>query len=389
MMKYCLLSLSILLCFISCNPKENTANSTSSRTVTLKKLDSVQINYLGRPVVHDLNPLSQRVIFMENNGSGRDEEIFVADFDGNILSSFIKDGDTRDTYGHIMAPLVIDGESSFMAYAYNGFMRYDFEGNLISQVRIVDFRGRGSTMIIGMGSGLQKSGGQYIYRGIGRNFDYETKDFFDDYYAMSLLDPMTGNRESIIPLPESGIFRQGKFFFSDAWLPAYHADDDRLYIVFGLEPVIYVYENQHPFSLLSSIPMELPKYHYFKGASEYNNQDVRFFGHRRSSGRIHNIKKIKDYFVIAYFPGYDASDREDSFSSNKSPDFWERMWEKYPDRIAVLDAKGEVVNDFVLDELRPSSMLVRNRELWMMGKADGEVELDYFQVFKVGLKVSE
>lgn len=387
-MKYCLLSLLIPVFLISCNPKPDTTDS-SRRAVTLEKLDSIKINYLGRPVVHDLDPVSETVIFMENNAEGQGEEIFVADFDGNILASFIKDGDTRDTYGRLMVPLILDGENSFMAYAYNGFMRYDFEGNLISQVRIVDFRGRGSTMIIGMGSGLQKSGGQYIYRGIGRNFDYETKDFFDDYYAMSLLDPMTGNRESIIPLPESGIFRQGKFFFSDAWLPAYHADDDRLYIVFGLEPVIYVYENQHPFSLLSRIPMELPKYHYFKGASEYNNQDVRFFGHRRSSGRIHNIKKIKDYFVIAYFPGYDASDREDSFSSNKSPDFWERMWEKYPDRIAVLDAKGEVVNDFVLDELRPSSMLVRNGELWMMGKPDGKVELDYFQIFKVGLNVSE
>lgn len=389
MLKNCLLFLFIHLSFFSCHSK-NTANEPSLvHRATLEKLDSIQINYLGTPVVHDIDPLSKRVLFMENNAYSRNEEIFVADFDGNILASYIKDGDTKDTYGQIMAPLVLDGEGSFMAYAFNGFMRYDFEGNLISQVKIINFEGPGSTRIIGMGSGLQKSGGQYIYRGIGRNFDYETKDFFDDYYAMSLLDPLTGNRESIIPLPESGIFRQGKFFFSEAWLPAYYAEDDGLYIVFGLEPVIYVYENQHPFSLLSSIPMELPKYHYFKGASEYNNQDVRFFGHRRSSGRIHNIKKIKDYFVIAYFPGFDASDREESFSSNRSPDFWERMREKYPLRIAVLDSQGKVINDFVPEGLVATSMLGRNGELWMMGNANGEVELDYFQIFKVGLKVGE
>lgn len=32
-------------------------------------------------------------------------------------------------------------------------------------------------------------------------------------------------------------------------------------------------------------------------------------------------------------------------------------------------------------------MIVRNGELWMKGKPDGEVELDYFQIFKVGLKI--
>ena len=144
-MKNCLLSLFILLCFISCNSRSNTTDSPR-RAVTLEKLDSIKINYLGRPVVHDLDPVSETVIFMENNAEGQGEEIFVADFDGNILASFIKDGDTRDTYGRLMVPLILDGENSFMAYAYNGFMRYDFEGNLISQVRIVDFRDRKSVV---------------------------------------------------------------------------------------------------------------------------------------------------------------------------------------------------------------------------------------------------
>lgn len=93
--------------------------------------------------------------------------------------------------------------------------------------------------------------------------------------------------------------------------------------------------------------------------------------------------------MIAYFPGFDASDREESFSSNRSPDFWERMREKYPLRIAVLDSQGKVINDFVPEGLVATSMLGRNGELWMMGNANGEVELDYFQIFKVGLKVGE
>jgi hypothetical protein len=32
-------------------------------------------------------------------------------------------------------------------------------------------------------------------------------------------------------------------------------------------------------------------------------------------------------------------------------------------------------------------MIVRNGELWMTGRPDSDVELDYFQLFNVGLKV--
>ena len=379
----------ILIVLFSCDKKENiqSEKSVTDLQVTFEKLDSIQINFLGSPTVHDLDPLSQRVVFMENNGSGRDEEIFVADFDGNILSSFIKDGDTRDTYGHIMAPLVIDGKNSFMAYSFNGFMRYDFDGNLISRVKIVDFFNPGGS-IIGMGYGMEKLEDKYFYANRGsRNADYGDLDFFDKYHTMFLLDPTTGTRVSIIPFPENSLFKKGNFFFSDAWEPVFHIADNKLHIVFGLEPVIYIYENQAPFNLISSIPIELPDYHYFKGSDKYNDEDVRFFAHKRTSGKISNIKYVGNYFILSYFPGFETADTEMSISGNANPDFWREMWEKYPTRIAILDLKGQVLNDFVPESLRENSMMVRNGELWMMGKPNGEEELDYFQIFKVGLKV--
>ncbi|WP_339867387.1 hypothetical protein [uncultured Algoriphagus sp.] len=372
----------IFITLLSCDKKEN---SVTDVQVLFEKVDSIQINYLGSPTVHDLDPLSQRVVFMEHSLSDSGHEIFIADFDGNILSSFIKDGDTRDTYGHIMAPLAIDGENSFMAYSFNGFIHYDFDGNLISRVKIVDFFNPGGR-ILGMGYGMEKWEGKYFYVNRGsKNADYGDKDFFDEYHTMYLLDPSTGIRESIIPFPENSLFMKGNFFFSRAWEPVFHISESKLYIVFGLEPVIYIYENQAPFNLISSIPIELPDYHYFKGSEKYNNEDVRFFGHRVTSGKISNIKYVDNYFVLSYFPGFDAADTEMSISTNTGPDFWNAMRKKYTTRIAILDSQGKVLNDFVPEGLSETSMKVKNGELWMMGKPNGEVELDYFQLFKVGL----
>ena len=378
----------ILTSLVSCEKKENkqSEKSVTEVQISFEKLDSIQINYLGMPSVHDIDPESKKVLFMEHNGTGIGEEIFVADFDGNILSSFIKDGDTRDTYGHIMAPLVIDGKNSFMAYGFNGFMRYDFDGNHISRVKIVDFFNPGGG-ILGMGFGMEKWGDKYFYANRGsRNADYGDLDFFDKYHTMFLLDPTTGIRESIIPFPEKSLFKKGNFFFSDAWEPVFHISDNKLYIVFGLEPVIYIYENKAPFNLISSIPIELPDYHYFKGSDKYNDEDVRFFAHRRTSGKISNIKYVDNYFLLSYFPGFDTADAEMSISGNANPGFWTEMRKKYPSRIAILDNQGKVLNDFVPDGLHETSMKVKNGELWMMGKPNGEVELDYFQIFKVGLK---
>src|SRR5690606_38245611 len=101
----------------------------STRTATFQKLDSIQIDFLGIPNVHDLDPKTGTVLFTELDQFQWD--IMVADFDGNILNSFSKRGDIPDSYGALLSTLRIETDSSFIAYGYNGFFTYDFTGKTI------------------------------------------------------------------------------------------------------------------------------------------------------------------------------------------------------------------------------------------------------------------
>lgn len=156
------------------------------------------------------------------------------------------------------------------------------------------------------------------------------------------------------------------------------------------EPVIYVYKASAPYVLVSRIPFDLPEYRYFKGA-DANSSSLNFFELPFTSGKILNIKWVDGYFVTAYFPGLDAPDSRKyaGKSTQEFIDFNREMRKKYPNRIAIIDSVGNVINDFVPEGLEPKSILVRNGELWMMEKPDEEVEQDFFRLFRVGLKIEE
>src|SRR5690606_23475247 len=318
------------------------------------------------------------------------QEIILADFDGNIISSFSKFGDMPDTYGIMLSSMRLLDDNSFLVYGSHGFLTYDFKGNMISRIRLVDFEPP-SYSPISTGHGMEKLRDRYLY--VSQSFppgkDYSEKDFYTDMYLLNWLDTETGKKEPFVQFPESSIFRNGKHFFRNAWDPVYHLADDRIYVAFGLEAVIYVFDDSPPYPLLSSLPLDLPEYRYFKGADEYSSHWT-FFMLRFTSGMILNIKKFDGHFLVAYFPGYNSEDTEMRFS-DISPEealaFNDRMKQKYPYRIAVLDSAGSLINDFVPEGLEAYSMLVRNGELWMQETPDEEVEQDYFRLFRVGLKI--
>ena len=389
-MKYFIPTILLSLYLFSCASKEerkvNTETSQSGKTVSFEKLDSIQIDYLGIPTVHDLNPKSKKILFVESGEFS--EEIMVADFSGNILNSFSKFGDMPDGHGGLFSTLRFVGDSTFIAYGWNGFLIYNLSGRLKSRMRLreyhtFDFNRKG------MGYGMEKHGEKYLYLN-PKNPDlkYSEVQFYNDIRLLAWLDPETGEKYSFIQFPETSIFRNGKYFFRDSWSPVFTLDDEYIYVAFGSEPIIYKYEANPPNSLISSFSLDLPNYHYFKGEVDYG-PGFELKGFSYGSGRILNIKKIEKFFIVAYFRGYEKRDRDESFANKSIKEeraFNKRMYEKYPLQIAVLDSMGNLLNDFVPEGLVASSMLVRNGELWMQENPNEEVEEDYFRLFRVGLK---
>ncbi|WP_439482814.1 hypothetical protein [Cyclobacterium plantarum] len=317
------------------------------------------------------------------------EEIMVANFEGEILDSFSKLGDVPDGYGKLMSTLRIIDDKTFLAYGYNGFMTYDFSGRLLSRVKFKNFKIPNFTRKT-MGFGMESSGNRYLYSNQKEPDDIFPSDirFYDEISLMIWLNPKSGNREPFIQLPESSLFRNGKYFYMNAWEPIFTIKDDRMYVVFGAEPMIYVYGLNKPYSLLSTIPIDLEDYRYFSGSIDNSVDPTLKF----TSGSVLNIKKIDGYFVIAYFSGYSDTDKE-AENENKTQQenllFRERMLKKYTHRIAIIDTLGNNIKDFVPEGLVPESMLLRNNELWMQEKPDDEVEKDYFRLFRVGLKIED
>src|SRR5690606_15644162 len=117
-----------------------------------------------------------------------------------------------------------------------------------------------------MGDGIEKVDNRRLYvNPEAGNIDRKDEKLTRNLRTLVWLDAEKGVTEPFLPFPESSIFRQAGPFFKDAWKPVFTIDGDQLFVAFGMEPVIYAYRASHPYSLASSIPLDLPEYHYSQG----------------------------------------------------------------------------------------------------------------------------
>ena len=382
--------LSLFLLVISCDPKRNTTSLVLNSKITLEKRDSIQINFAGKFKVHDLDPVSKTVVF--DGGDGNTSQIIVlANFNGSIINSFSKFGDIPDGYGQLMSSIRLLGDNQMLVFGSKGFTTYDFDGNLFSQFKAVDFQPLNSRAL-GMGQGMEKFGDRYLHvnQDLPGNMGYSDKEIYNEMNLLKWWSPTTGKQESFAQFPESSVYRNGKYFYPNSWAPTYSISDDKIYAAFGLEPVIYVFDTNPPYSLLSSIALDLPEYRYFEGRDKYSRDLNFFFLSVVTTGQILNIKKVDGYFLVAYTQGYSPADIEMRIakkSEAETIDFNNIMDEKYPVHLAILDSLGNLLNDIAPVGLEPQSMLIRNGEVWMQETPNKQVEQDYFRLFRVDLKV--
>ena len=377
----------IFFIIFSCNQKsdeEKSDQNSDLKNITLEKLDSIQIEYLGNPRVHDIDPKSGTVLFMEHGDTF--EDIYVADFEGNIRHSYTKAGDMPDTYGRLFAPLKIMGENEYMAYGINGLLTYDFSGKLLSRTKIKDITPYNFARIsMGYALGVTAQSVIYINQG-SRQTDYSDLNLYEEVNTLVSIDRDTGEKKELMQIPKTSLYRSGKHFYRDAWAPIFEFSDDKLLIVFGGEPKIYVFENTPSFDLVKEIPLNIPSYNFFEGERSYNPDPLMYLF---SSGTMQTLTWVNGYYLVGYFPGYDKQDLA-IYSENKSPEesreFGERMLKKYLHRVAIFDSLGNLVSDFAPSTFDPRSIILRDGQLWVMEKPDPEVEKDYFRLYRVELK---
>lgn len=376
----------ILSIAVACGKEKDKGNKTLNPSVILQKTDSIAIPYTGQITVHDLNPAHQTVLVTEQ---GSDQpQIILMDFNGKTRAALPIKDILPDGQASLLAPLKIEDNGSFLAYAANGLSAFDFSGELLSTLRH-STPGILSSSNFAMGEGMEKVGNRTLYvNQEAGNIDRKDEKRTRSLRTLVWLDAEKGVTEPFLPFPESSIFRQGGSFFRAAWKPAFTIADDLIFVIFGVEPVIYAFNTSPPYSLVSSIPIDLPEYQYDQGEGKSSSR-LDYFELPFTSGKILNIKSVDGHFIVAYFPGVDPRDAKvySNTSTRELAHVSREIQKKYPTRIAVFDSLGNLVNDYIPTGLDPDSMVLRNGELWMLGQADEDMGQDHFSLFKVGLRL--
>jgi len=370
------LALYLLFLIVGCNSKVQKQENIGG----LVKIDSIQISIDSELIFQDIDPFSETVLLYNQIDSI--EAIYVFDFDGNIQSTFSL------TNGTLLTPLSFEGNNTIVAYGSEGISTYSFSGKV---EHVIAISGAQSKQLprSDIGQRLENHKDKWITLS-KEILNLSNKDLnkFEHARILASMDQNTGKSDFFLKFPQKSVFRSGKYFFKDAWTPVFTFDEDKLHVVFGIEPVIYTYSASPPFDSLFSLPLHLVNYQFFKGADSFSS-GLRFFDNSFTSGKILTIHKFQGNFLIAYYPGFNESNTAQQLlgkSTEEAINYLRDMKKKNPNRMAVVDSLGNRLADFAPEGLVATSMLIRNGDLWMLGSPDLEQGENKLKLFKLALK---
>lgn len=316
-MKHSFYSFLLVILFSCGNEKSNEANqslgnSSSETNLILQKMDSVDYQILGDPILSDVSEEGSHILFYDYASS----EIISIDLDGQLLGRFSKKEDTPDAYGFMMELPGFLGNNQVALAGMRGVFIYNLEGDLVKKIDHPESVGGAAFMPIA-GKSIETvrwNGKDYLLPKSVRGRDTYPGEqaFYDRFRALEWVDVASGESQEIIPFEEGSLFKNGYGYIVSDYTPAFEWVDERLYISLGADPKLHIYQfSENEFKRDTTILMDIPGFQelVLTERSEFQEGTVSLNG---STPAIRNIHRINDLLVIHYFGGLDPAATEEA-----------------------------------------------------------------------------
>lgn len=381
-MKIAALFLFSLLFIFSCSEKGNQSIENTDN-LTLTKVDSIQVPYLGILNLMDIHPQSGKVLLFDQQAG----TLVVGDFEGNEPQELVLNGDAPENYGSfpLGAGKFSEDGKSFTILSNKGVYTYDLEGNLINggKHRVVDAPRFNSSASASM---------EFYWVDdkiltIGTNWgDHprNTTEFYEEYVSLAWFDTLERNIERFMHLDETSFFRNGKAHDLSHMMPRMTADKDHIYLIQGIEPALNIHSINAPYKKITRVPLNISDYTFNQG-QPFSEADPRMINPDSFTGLFENLKVTDEYILTSFFPGVPELD-QDKYENLFWTELLPRLREVYPHRMLVMDKKGNMLKEITIPaEFDSRQWLVRDGYLWFLATENLKEEEDFAKIYKVKL----
>ncbi|MGM0579752.1 MAG: hypothetical protein ACQETL_03675 [Bacteroidota bacterium] len=374
-----------LLLVSACDNSQKTENKKENN-FSLEIKDSVSVNILADPLLSDVSKNGDKIVFLD----WASDEYITINREGEILGRFSKNEDLPDNPGFLFRLPGIRNSEEIVLYGMKGIFYFDVNGKLIRKQKSPAPSNAGIMAgIIGRNIKFVEAHGEdYLLFNTLRDFDsYPGEElYYERFKGIELVKIGQDTSYNLGQIPDSSIFRAGKAYFSSDYDPVAHLENQKFYLAFAGEPILYQYTLQKDFSLSPdtainlNVKMHLP----IEGfpLNEFNKGSVTFRG---DISAIRQIETKDQYILINYSPGIPEEEVEE-VKVQYPDDFqlgYRKLREKHYSQILILhkETHQELANLKFPANVSKEGFIVAKDGIWFQRKENFEEEEDFVRFY--------
>lgn len=378
--------------FWSCDSGKNKQpESNSLGNFEFEKLDSVQVNLLGNPVLADA--AFGKILLFET----KTREFIVLDQKSEIQSRFILSEDSPEHFGFPLLLPAFLTEDQVIIPGTKGIFIYDLQGNLKTKLRHPEALS-GSTFTDFPGYSIEPLWLANQPKILSKSFrTYDSyigeKEFYPRFRGIELLNLQDSSSKAWIPFPENSRFLDGNGYIQSDFEPYFGADEQGIYLAFAGEPWLHRYAwLDDSLKFMETLPLDLPEFSEIKGKPIEQLEGIGV-STNLSTAAIRKITSWNDLILVTFYPGLSTEQSESisiEFQKGNREEAMAKMKTILADRkmgMAIVDKNS--FNQIGIIRFPPwvnaNGFVLDGDDFWFQKAFNPEQEEDFLKIYKVKL----